>query len=293
VITSVWVDDEQIHRTPSYALSSISGMGKPAPRQDKTDRVRGHGVVDSTTYYDARVLQLQGRCAGATTEALPDLLDTLEALFALDGADHVLRFTRQGRAFDEFVRFRVASDFQYDLAGAVRVVKWSVSLLAADPRIYRADVTEGVYVPTAAGDTGGVSFPLSFPLEFSGSSGAAAGMELTNGGNFPTPPVWTITGPVVNPTIVSDLPGAPAIATVGCALNAGDTLVIDVASRSVLLGGVTERPDLIDASQTSWFELPGKSASNPTGVTTVRLGGSGMDPAATSLAVSYHDARIN
>jgi hypothetical protein len=66
---------------------------------------------------------------------------------------------------------------------------------------------------------------------------------------------------------------------------AGDTLQIDVRERHVVLNGITERPDLIDAAQTRWFDLePGQNL--------IRLRGTGMVGGQTQLEVRHRDGRI-
>ena len=91
---------------------------------------------------------------------------------------------------------------------------------------------------------------ISFSLDFGGGA-VPTGGTVTNNGNRPTPAIMTIAGPIDNPIIVND--------TVGAALNflisigAGETLVIDLANKTVLLNGVTNRRSALIAP--NWFYL--------------------------------------
>ena len=123
--------------------------------------------------------------------------------------------------------------------------------------------------------------PLVFPLTFSTTT--ATHLELANAGNFETPPVLTIAGPVINPILDNDTLG-DSIALV-IALGESDRLVVDVAARSVKLNGAP-RLDLLDvAATTDWWQL------SP-GTNKLRLRGTGMASGVTELSVSFRDARI-
>lgn len=277
-----WLDSLTIDGTTIPAWRVLRGLGSPPPRQELRDRARRHGSVDYTEDYQPRLLELTNAVLKgdpANPGTIWDELDALKQAFAL-GTEHVVRFRRSGRAFDERVVVKVASELAADLSYETPgVVLWSVALLAADPRIYADVLTAASYSPSAA--SGGVVFPLTFPLTFVGSSSSV--LTVHNGGTFKTPPVLTVTGPATTFSIVNETTGEEIVFQ-GFALAATDTLVIDVDAREVILDG-TSRPDLIDASLTTWWELvPGDNQ--------IRLHGSGFADAVTTLAVSYRDARI-
>jgi hypothetical protein len=283
MITSAYVDDVQIHKTANLALQTIRGLAKPKPRTDTVDRARAHGSIDSTRYYQPRTLDLTGIAQAASTGELHDVLDDLQGLFALNGSDHVLRFQRQGRTFEEQLSFRVASEFDYTLATTGRKLTYAVSLYAADPRIYSAIETIDFYDPTLS-DVSGVTFPLTFPLQFTGDP--TADLVVTNAGNYWSPPIFTIDGPGSITSIDNDTTGERIVFD-GLELVAGDFVSIAVATRTVILLGTTERPDLIDAAKTVWFELP-------PGETLLRLRvAAGAQSGLTGLEVAHRDARIN
>lgn len=254
----VYIDDWQVP-----GLRALNGLGSPTPRQDVTDRAARHGAIDRTLFYSGRVLELQGVLSGIEADVWATF-DSLKAKLAL-GSSHVLRFRRTGRLEDEQLEVIVASTVDdgtsYDAPG---VVKYGVSLHAADPRIYSAALRSSSYFPGVAISGGGVDLPLAFPLMF--DTGGAGLLEVGNGGTFDTPPVLTITGPVVNP-ILDNVTTGKSIEFV-CVLGSSDVIEVDVAARSVTLNGAS-RPDLLTPQATTWWELA-------PGTNEIRLRGTGI-----------------
>lgn len=282
MIESMYLDSLQLlpHSDSNpHGVTSVDGLGSPSPRQDVHPRSRAHGSTDYTAYYSSRVISLSGFTYGATMSAANTSFDLLKAAMAL-GSDHTLKMLRIGQTDDETMVVRVASELAGIFAGASNVVKWSVDLLAADPRIYGLTTRTDVYDPTSSPGSG-LMLPLVFPLEFVGSS--SSHLTLTNQGNFNTPPVFTIEGPIVNPILDNDTTGK-SFYTSGLTMSAGDSIVVDMASRLLTVGGVN-RLDYVDAALSYWFELQ-------PGINLIRLRGSGMAAAQTSLAAAFHDARI-
>jgi hypothetical protein len=254
-------------------LRDLQGIGSPPPREEVFDHAQRHGSTDYTAFYQPRIFDIyDGIIVWAT-------FDALKAKLAL-GSDHVITFQRAGLPYLEQVTGRVSTELTGEIAySSPHMLKWTVSILCADPRIYSAILTTASYSPSAS--AGGVVFPLAFPLVFVGSG--ASDLTVNNGGNFPTPPVFTIDGPATAFSITNDTTGE-SIVFQGIALVAGDVLTVDVAARTVVLNG-TDRPDLVDAANTTWWELlPGDNS--------VRLHGSGFADGVTTLAVQYRDARI-
>lgn len=286
MIDTVTIDALQIHNTfapgsGGYFLTDAQGIwGSPTTRQDTYTKARRHGIINRTKFYDARVIQLGGVVAGITHADFAAKMDALMGALAL-GSTHTLYFTRTG-AQPEQCTVEVSTEVVVKVSNPVLVQQWSCSLLADDPRMYSQTLNSAQYDPTAAGATTGVAFPIVWPINWGGSGIN----ELTcgNGGQFPSPPVFTISGPAVNPIIDNDTT-SNHIYTTNCSLAYLDTLVIDVGNRLVTLNG-NNRPDLIDQSQTNWFDLI-------PGVNLIRMrAASGMVTGQTLLQAQWRNARI-
>jgi hypothetical protein len=131
--------------------------------------------------------------------------------------------------------------------------EFGISLVAPDPRKYgpAVEVTTGM-----AGSSGGVSFPLVFPLDFGASAGGV--VTLVNDGTVKSWPVIRISGPVVNPRILNPVTGDSL--RVGMTINAGEYVDIDTAARTVLLQGTASRR-AVTLSTGEWMPVPPGGAS--------------------------------
>lgn len=283
---STWLEYLTIDGVTIPGWRTIAGLGSPPPRQDVRDKAQRHGSIDRTRFYQPRLVEVSGVLVlqGSDPATFWAEVDAFKGAFAL-GSEHVVRFRRLGMPFDERLTCRVAAELKADYNYETpNVLEWDVAFLAADPRIYADVATTARYSPSAS--DGGVTFPLDFPLSFTGGGSSTDGslMTVTNAGNFWTPATFDVAGPadagfsIVNETTVE------SIVTTGMTLAAGDSITIDVDTRDVLVGG-TSRPDLIDAALTTWFEL---GAGN----SLIRLHGSGFAEDVTTLTATFRDARI-
>lgn len=264
----------------SVRVRRLGGLGSPTPRRDVTLKASRHGATDFTKFYEGRVLDLEGILAEATTAASWAALDTLKGKLQL-GSTHLLTLRRRGRTEDEQLSVIVASPVDSVwVVDDAQLLRWAVSLHAPDPRIYGASLRSGSYDPALSTSGGGLPIPLMFPLVFSTTT--ATHLELVNGGNTPTPPVLTVRGPVVNPVIDNDTLAASIY--LNYSLGAADSIVVDVAARTVKLNGAS-RLDLLNAADTTWWELA-------PGTNRLRLRGTGMVATQTLLTCQFRDARI-
>jgi len=275
------IDALQIHGGATIKAVSLS-MGSPGPRDAMAARPSDHGATDVTRFYGPRSWELTGNIEGPDMGAMWEAVDAVKGALVL-GSTHVMTFQRTGLTFDERAVVRVGSPVDaMALSSPAPLIRFGVSLLAADPRIYSNTLNTSSYDPTDSG-TGGLVFPLVFPLDFQASD-TAGRMSVDNEGNIASPPIFVVTGPVTNPIIDNETTGE-SIYTQETGLASGDTLTVDVAARSVVLNGTTSRPDLLDSSRTDWLYIE-------PGVNQLRLRGSDMVATETELAVSFRNARI-
>lgn len=291
MLESAYLDDLQIHGAAvgvaRYDLTQFD-YNLPDVRSTVLASARRHGAVDYTSLYGPRVFAIAGEVwgKGSASDPFADLWSSVDALKArlLPGQDVTLRFTRSGKS-EQQVTVRPGSAFDIPMRGGAAFTTFAGSLVAADPRIYSAELHSLQYDPTLAGSGLGVTFPLVFPLAFTGSA-LPGSLVIENLGTFPTFPTLTVNGPATNPTITNVTTGE-VITTTASLATSSDSLWIDVAKREVRLGGSsgTLRPDLIDVSATTFFDLE-------TGVSELTLGGTGHVEAQTFLKCEWRDAWI-
>lgn len=279
MIESLYLDGVQLHDTANLTVVEFS-IGSPSPRSVAAARPDEHGTVDETRFYDARVFEVRGEVWAGTAADFWTAVDSLKGAIALGSSLATLTFTREGLGYAERAYVRPASEVTMPLRAGTYYTEWGVTLVAPDPRVYADALTTATFDPNTAASGEGVVFELDFPLVFEGAS--SANVAVSNGGNYETPPVFTVAGPATNPIIDNDTTGK-SVYTDGLTMVEGDELVIDVRARTVELNGVS-RPDYIDASLTSWPVLvPGENL--------IRLRGSGFG-ATSLLTIEYRDARI-
>lgn len=277
-----YVDELKIHDVadPACPYALRSADRKRSPRRVEESRPFRHGIVDrSVPYFGSQILTLAGYVrdlAGAAETA--EAYDTLEGLLAAPGA-RTFRFLRKGRTTEEQIDVKLGDGPDAPAEGFRQTIRYAVTLVGADPRTFSAALSTQEYDPTASLSGGGVAMPLVFPLVFSTTTLTA--LVAANPGKAPTPPIFTIRGPVENPIIDNDSIGASIVLDVS--LGAAETVVVDVAAREVLLNGASRR-DLLVPSDTRWFELePGENL--------LRLRGTGMAAGVTALTVTFREAR--
>jgi phage-related protein len=128
-----------------------------------------------------------------------------------------------------------------------------------------------------------INTSLRFNVIFNAIFGTASGgtMSVTNNGNVPTLPVFTISGPVTNPMIY--IPSTNQYMKFNIQLLAGDSLVIDTVMSTVTLNGSASRFNTI-ATGSQWLSFP-------VGTTSIVVSSSdGTYPTGNLFSVQYRDA---
>lgn len=263
-----------------FTLPSLRTNDTPRPQQD------GNFIGDD--YYGAKTFSMEievwGRDADEFQGRLAELLQATnrrrlpeELVIRLEGwPDDFLLYARPIRRSNVL---NVESVIGY-------VARFSVEWRADNPFIFNLTEQVETATLTVTAGTGGGQFDASFDYSF-GSSEAGQGVPTTalvdNNGNAETNPIIELTGPIQNPnfTVVSPSGEVTFMQLTGT-VDDVDTLVIDVANRTIILNGVSsEYQRLVDPS--SWFVLaPGVSSITLGGLAVVgSLGAASPDPVAT------------
>lgn len=167
---------------------------------------------------------------------------TVDMSMTMAGSDLVLR----GRPID------AVDDLELLPEGIARV---RLSFEATDPRWYSSTMSSILLGLT---EGGGLEFPLTFPLTF--GAGSDNDGSAFNAGTAPAPWTAAILGPVTNPVLTLGSTGEAVVIT--GVVAPGETLLIDSASRSVLLDG---------SPRSSWIALTSRWWELAAGTNTVRF----------------------
>jgi Siphovirus-type tail component, C-terminal domain len=172
--------------------------------------------------------------------------------------------SRSGHALQRLVK--LDGDLDPPMQGGAADLTYQAQFFAEDPRAY-SQTLQTVSSTALSVLGGGLIFdgPVEFfpgygtatrgalfPWTFTSSGGGT--VSFTNAGNRPTPPVFQAYGMCVNPQIV--LSGTGLRLMFNGTIAAGDYLEIDIAKRTVMLNGATNRLNFYDGANSTWFELP-------------------------------------
>jgi len=249
----------------------------PPPRVSLTDRPGEHGAFDGPAFLRPRILTLEGvATATSLTSALRarDIVASVLGDPALGLSALVVRKT--GRP-DMRMLVRRSDETKTSAEGPL-IVKWSLILVAPDPRRYANDLSsQAIGLPVAG--SGGLVFPLTFPLTF-GTGLTGGQMALTSAGTIATWPTWMVLGPVTGPVVTNLDTGQKLEFDTTFTVPSGQTMLIDTDAKTVLLQGINRRDRLFVAQ---WFNLP-------PGVTNIRFGSASVSDPAALLTAQWRDA---
>jgi hypothetical protein len=125
----------------------------------------------------------------------------------------------------------------------------TVTLDCPDARKFGADVTAVTGLPSVSG---GLTWPITFPVAWSGSQ-VSGSMTLTNPGDANGPVKLRIDGPVTAPAVTHLETGAALTLATNLTVNSGDWLDIDCEARTVLYNGQASRNGYLTSR--GWFEF--------------------------------------
>lgn len=205
------------------------------------------GDFDGPAPLASRTVTVKGTLIAQTRAGLQRGLDRLAAVLTtvVRRADLVVDETQRGVARQAAVRLggptvvQRKSTYQAD---------WSLSLYAADPLRYGTIGHVITILPFSAGS--GRVYNL-VPNRHYGKAARSGTGDVGNAGNAATPLNIAFYGPCTNPGI--RIVGGEETQYMGT-LTAADTVVIDTASRTVLLNGANRRQNLSATSR--WLSAP-------------------------------------
>jgi hypothetical protein len=251
------VDDDGVEWWVTKEDGWTSG---PDVRLTLSSRPQRDGGFDAESFRSVRVITLEGMAIAPDPDTRERAKDRIAAVL-VNGAALTELVVRE-RTVTRRALVRLSSGTKVVDTGPY-TFDFSLQVTAPDPLRYGAEEhRESCGLPKPGP---GVTFPLAFPLSFGKPAGGS--MALVNAGTATAWPVWTVTGPCVRPVIRNNS-GVGKRLAFGLRLGVNDTLTVDVAARTVRLGGASRRSALLPGS--SWFGLPpgttviGFDAQDPT-----------------------------
>lgn len=254
-----------------FELQQMSGLGGlPNVRSGSVERFGHHGGVGGRHYLSARTIVATWDIFDGDDFALRR--KELQEAFAVitdPAGDLPFVWKHPGQPKLRVYARPVDRDVPTDRNFSLKYGQVSVRLECNDPWVYSND--EKSFNASPGITTGGLEFPLTFPLQFgSGSSGGS--QQATNEGTAPAPWTAVITGETPNPRI-THVESGKYIELNGLNIAAGDSLIIDSRQRSILYNGTASRRGFMTPAS-EWFALdPGTNTIqfSSSGITTGQL----------------------
>ena len=249
-----------------YSIVSVNGLlDLPDITTADQSRLRRHGLRAGDDFLGGRAvtvtMEVYGETDAAFSAAVQNLREALRP--AVDEAPLVFQFPGITEGAKARVGARVRRiDWPVTETHFHRLDTVTVEFYCTDPRLYSDTLGSGsATLPTAGG---GLAFDATPDFSF-GATSTGGELSLTNAGNFPAPVVFRIDGPVQTPRIIHN--GLGKELELSLTLTAGQFLILDSESRTVLLGGTASLYSSLVSSE--WFDLePGENQISFRGATT-------------------------
>lgn len=241
VVNGAQFNTEALIDGVEWEITEVTGLGEPASVATSGQRVAQDGEWVTTGYRGARAVGLSGVIRASSAARLELAADQLRNLIGLAEFPLTLRYD----SGDRTIFVRRDGEVQFPSRDLPTEQPWSCVLKAADPAIYAGDANgSGTQVLTTGlpQSTGGVVFPVTFPVTFSGASATGdVTVTLSAGGKL----TLRIAGPVTDPSVVvENSDGLFRVAWLG-SIPAGMWLDVDPQLRSALLQGQSSRPPAV------------------------------------------------
>lgn len=242
--------------TPLYGIRSLTGwLDLPTERLGVESRSNRHGAYPGQYFADSKTITAQLLIRGLPANFIAGV-KALRRVTAFDeNAAEQPFIARWGDGRKLMVMARCArrdipSDSgSYPQGVALATIQW----VASDPRMY--ELPGNNFSTALAVASGGIVFPLVFPLDFgAGTSGGK--VLISNNGNAQAWPVFNLTGPLTAPALTDQLTGRVLGFKTTTVIPAGQTWQVDTNRRTVtVLGTTVSRNNELLTRQ--WFSVPG------------------------------------
>lgn len=229
-----------------FTVDKFDGWGSPASSAQLTQRARGHGATSSEGFYRPRVMTIEGLMMAPASGMLSAAVDSLSA--AVELGQFQMLVSEQGRVRNTMAKRQDEVIVTYLTDTKAR---YSIQIVARDPRKFGDLLTATTRLPFSEG---GLTFPVTFPITFTGTSGTGV-LRVNNPGNTQAPVWLRIDGPIPAGGWTVTHVGKKQSLTfaTALALGVGEFVTVDMDRREVLAQGQAPRSGYVTSR--GWFPL--------------------------------------
>lgn len=253
-VRGVTVGDGTVYRLRQWPAGLL---GSADIRVSDQEIPRRHGLIAGDDYFGGRTVTFSVLIQAGSQTASEEAAAALTAAFAPAPTDEFLDVRVSGTPSEYSLLGRcrgvdvVASRERFTTSGGLEAQCY---FMATDPLRYGPEQSVNISLVDPGA---GLTFPFTFPIVFSGSSGSGSGVAVNSG----TASVYwsaTLTGPLTNPRLA--LVGSGRFVAVAATIAAGQTVVLDAAAGAILLNGSSPRPSWFGAGSSWWQLAPGNNS---------------------------------
>lgn len=230
----------------AWILEEFNWEDSPASSAELTQRARGHGATSSEGFFQSMVYTLSG------TIVAPTVALGVAARNALSSAVTLDQFQMTVAEGDSILHSIVKRQDQIIFKRINPTDRtFSIQVAAKDSRKFGDLTTANTRLPFSEG---GLTFPVTFPITFTGVSGTGV-VTINNPGNAEAPVWLRIDGPIPAGGWTVTHVGKKQSLTFSTALElaSGEFVTVDMDRREVLAQGQAPRSGYVTSR--GWFSL--------------------------------------
>lgn len=229
-----------------WTTNTFDGWGATAGTLDVVQKPRSAGAWGGESFSTARSVALAGEMIAPDALAASDALDRLNDAASL--YETALVVTEGGR--ERYMLVRRTDDVLVSWVDA-ESFKWSIQMVALDPRKFADELTASTVLPSSSG---GLLLPATVPFSINAVTNSGQ-VSLDNIGNEAGPVVLRIDGPCTGPVITHVGSGLALVFASSLVLGAGEWLTVDMESRSVMANDQASRSGYVISRGWSQFAV--------------------------------------
>lgn len=223
-------------------------------RRDATVRMNAHGDFPEKAKMSARLISFSGTAVATTSTKLQEMRDVFVGLLA-DGSYDTLAVTAKGTTRYATVGLEGSTSW---IQQADTFASFKIDFYAPDPFIYGPERVTNIGSSQATSG-GGLSYILTYPLNYRTDQSLNAGDVVYNKGNVDAWPVFKISGSYPEGFTIAD--NQDHFVTYEGAVTPSAPVTIDMGRGVALQGGI-DRSTLL--SRREWFSVSSKETIRPT-----------------------------
>jgi hypothetical protein len=227
----------------------LDGWGSTKPTISPVQKPRQHGAWAGNSYYGPRHLPATGLIRAPSQAALSAAIDRLNDACSLD--DTTLTVAEDGRS--RWCTVRREDEVLAPMLTPL-IAKYSIQVIALDPRKMGAPLTGSTLLPSSSG---GLVVPVVVPLTIN-STVTSGQVSLFNPGNETGPVMASLVGPLIGPILTHVGSGLRLVFSASATIADGEFWDVDMEGHKVLAQGQANRSGWITSRQWSGFE-PGNN----------------------------------